>query len=270
MTKHPITRRNTLLLMGSGILQHAVGCNHTTKQLDSGLSLDSGGDWEWAVGGTQGINTSMLVEDIPFAPQENACVLTERYTLGPCYFHPGDYRQDISDGEKGLPMILAFKVVDNNCVPIPNVDVDVWHCNAEGLYSGNSTNSTNAQDFDPEFCTLEDARALESKWFRGVQRSNADGVVYFFSCFPGWYPGRTTHVHVKIVRDNMDVLITQFCFGDAISNDIYLHHPDYTGIAKDTTNSGDFAFAENHDSYTMRTTLNPDGSITATMVITIA
>lgn len=35
-------------------------------------------------------------------------------------------------------------------------------------------------------------------WLRGVQQTDEDGMVEFDTIVPGWYSGRTAHIHVKV------------------------------------------------------------------------
>ena len=118
-------------------------------------------------------------------------------TEGP-YYKAGDFvRSDITEGQAGLPMTLTLTVVDTNCQPVPNARVDIWHANAQGQYSGVT---------DPkEGC----ADCGDKTFLRGTQTTNAQGQVTFQTIFPGWYPGRTVHIHVKIWKNGSEVLTTQ-------------------------------------------------------------
>ncbi|BAU98786.1 twin-arginine protein translocase subunit TatC [Aurantimicrobium minutum] len=118
-------------------------------------------------------------------------------TEGP-YYKSGDFvRSDITEGQAGLPMTLTLTVVDTNCQPIPNARVDIWHANAQGQYSGVT---------DPkEGC----ADCGDKTFLRGTKTTNEKGQVTFQTIFPGWYPGRTVHIHVKIWENGSEVLTTQ-------------------------------------------------------------
>jgi len=166
-------------------------------------------------------------------------------------------------------MIIVLKVVDSSCQPIANADVDIWHCNREGVYSADSSSSSDASRFNSGFCSGNEADALASRWFRGVQTTDENGLVYFKSCFPGWYPSRTTHIHFKVVRGSVQSLVSQFCFEDNMSNEIYQNHIDYTGQAKDTSNSRDNVFGSEYNDYAFYITQNEDDSMTAYKTIQI-
>lgn len=238
---------------------------------DSGSTTDAASDNSgWARGGTAAIATNFPPVSPFTAALGSVCALTASYTLGPCYFNPDHYREDISEGQLGVPVILALRLVDSQCRPIAGADVDIWHCSATGLYSGDSADSSDAGSFNSGFCTDNDASALAGRWFRGIQTTDSDGIVYFKTCFPGWYPGRTTHIHFQIRHNNRQSLVSQFCFEDALSNDIYLNHGDYTGQAKDTLNSRDNVFDSDYADYQFATARNDDGSMLAWKTIQIS
>ncbi len=230
---------------------------------------DSTNKTDWASGGTSAMSATFPPSD-PFASGlGNLCTVTAAYTLGPCYFAPDDFRDDISEGQEGVPMALVLKLVDANCEPLEGVEIEVWFCNAEGLYSGDTSTSSDASSFNTGFCTDNDTDAVAARWFRGVQTSDADGNVYFKACFPGWYPSRTTRIHFKIVRDGLELLVSQFAFDDDLSNDIYVNHPDYTGQEKDTNNSNDTVFDESFEEYLFEVERQDDNSMVAYKAIQI-
>lgn len=146
-------------------------------------------------------------------------------TEGP-YYKAGDFvRSDITEGQSGMPMTLTLTVVDTNCQPIPNATVDIWHANALGKYSGVS---------DPkEGC----AECVDKTFLRGTQTTNAQGQVTFQTIFPGWYPGRTVHIHVKVWEDGQEVLTTQLFVSKADADTVYAT-TGYKG-EQNTTNEQD-------------------------------
>lgn len=110
------------------------------------------------------------------------CTLTPESTSGPFYFDTGLIRQDITEGKPGLPTFVFLQLVNvnNGCQPIPNAVLDLWHCDALGAYSGYVSEGTEGQTF-----------------LRGIQLTDANGIVMFQTIFPGLYQGRTTHFHLK-------------------------------------------------------------------------
>ena len=113
-------------------------------------------------------------------------------TEGPCYFQDST-GEDIPEGMTGLPMMLCLQLIDSMCEPLSNHTIEVWHCDANGVYSGDTSNSAEFENFVPNFCTGGDTTALESTWFRGQLITDADGRVNFKTCFPGWYQDANTH-----------------------------------------------------------------------------
>lgn len=225
---------------------------------------------DWAQGGTAAATESFPPANPFDSASEAMCTVTRAYTQGPCYFSPDEYRQDISDGELGVPMIIALKVVDAACNPIAGAGVDIWHCNRKGVYTADSSNSSNANQFATGFCSGNDSEALASRAFRGVQVTNEEGIAYFKSCFPGWYPGRTVHIHFKIVNNGVPSLVSQFCFEDDLSNHIYRNHPNYTGQAMDTSNAADGVFGSDVADYQFAVKKTADNAMLAYKVIQVS
>lgn len=259
---------------GSSSSDSQTSADNTTSTDDSSSDddqtvTDGSNKTEWAEGGTASMSATFPPSDPFVSGLGNLCTITAAYTLGPCYFAPDDFREDISEGQLGVPMALVLKLVDANCEPLEGVEIEVWFCNTEGLYSGDTQDSSDASSFNTGFCTDNDTQALASKWFRGVQTTDSDGNVYYKACFPGWYPSRTTHIHVKVVRDGLELLVSQFAFEDDLSNDIYVNHSDYTGSAKDTSNTTDTVFGSNVDEYLFTVERQSDNSMLAYKAIQI-
>jgi protocatechuate 3,4-dioxygenase beta subunit len=110
------------------------------------------------------------------------CVLTPAQEEGPFYIDLAQVRQDIVEDRTGVPLALALTVVDaTTCEPIRNAAVDIWHCDALGLYSGESSEGSAGETF-----------------LRGIQLTDRNGLAEFATIYPGQYPGRTTHIHLKV------------------------------------------------------------------------
>ena len=159
-----------------------------------------------------------------------ACVVYPESTLGPCHATTVD-RQDISEGEPGLPTRLEFLLLDNSCNPLPNATMEIWHCSVDGFYSGS--------DAVP-LCTSNNPGAMAARYFRGIRTADAAGRITFDTCFPGWYPGRTVHIHFTVVNNGSVTRTSQLFFSDELKADIQLHHPTYAprGV-EDTRNATD-------------------------------
>jgi len=162
-------------------------------------------------------------------PGADVCVLTPEVTEGPYYFDPSLERADITEGtETGVPTNVRLQIVDASCKPIAGARVDIWHCNAIGLYSG-YPNQTGGVD------------TTGKTFLRGTQFATANGIVEFQTIYPGWYAGRTTHMHFKVFLDETTVLTGQIFFPDALSQFIYQNVPPYVdhGHDRDVLNAND-------------------------------
>jgi protocatechuate 3,4-dioxygenase beta subunit len=157
---------------------------------------------------------------------QSMCVLTPSETQGPYYLNLNLIRSDITEGKPGIPTRLFLNVVRaSDCTPIPNAACDVWHCDALGVYSGIPSLGTAGQTF-----------------LRGIQFTDASGMTYFDTIYPGWYPGRTTHIHVKVRPTSTSELTSQIYFPQSLSTRIAGRPPYSSKGINPTTNNGDPLF----------------------------
>ena len=160
----------------------------------------------------------------------NVCMLATEVTEGPYYTDPELVRADITEGKDGAPMDMVIQVVDAACQPIAGARVDIWHCDAQGNYSGYANQGSDG--------TLDTSGET---FLRGTQMADERGIVTFRSIYPGWYRGRTTHIHHKVFIDETNVLTGQIFFPDALSQYLYDNVPPYNdrASARDTVNAND-------------------------------
>ena len=159
----------------------------------------------------------------------NVCHLTPELTEGPFYMDPHLVRSDIREDRGGVPMTMRMQVVTADCRPIKGARVDLWHCDAQGNYSGFADQGSD---------TRQDSRA--ETYLRGTQPTDANGIVTFETIYPGWYRGRTTHIHYKIFLNDSTVLTSQIFFPDALSEYIFEKSAAYRrNSQRDTLNSID-------------------------------
>ncbi len=192
-----INRRRSLLQLG-GLLATALGAGACRA------------------GATEGESTG------PAAVAQGAvkCVLTPELTEGPYYIAGEKVRRNITEGRPGTPLSLRLSVLNvSTCRPIKGAAVDVWHCDAGGIYSG-----VNGQS---------------GTFMRGVQRTNANGVAVFTTVYPGWYTGRAVHIHVKVHVGGSVVHTGQLFFSDALTDAVYRHSPYSERPSRDTRNAND-------------------------------
>ncbi len=161
------------------------------------------------------------------------CTLALEQTEGPFYFDVDQVRSDIREDREGTTLRLAMRVQEAAaCTPIADSIVEIWHCDAAGLYSGFESASQGAGGGVSPSDT--------ETYLRGAQVTNAEGLVEFTTIYPGWYPGRTPHVHFKVHVDNASSLTSQLYFDDALSDAVYEDPPYEPG--RDASNDDDGIF----------------------------
>ena len=165
------------------------------------------------------------------------CVVRPELTLGPYFvdeqLNRSDIRSEPSDSsvKEGVPLTLTINVLDvanSSCTPIESAQVDIWHCDALGVYSGVSD-----QGFD----------TTGQKFLRGYQLTDATGKVQFLTIYPGWYSGRAVHIHFMIRTTGADAqsyeFVSQFFFDDALSDQVFTQEPYASKGDRDTRNTND-------------------------------
>jgi len=155
-------------------------------------------------------------EGSPFAgasllmPGAGVCSITPEVTEGPFYFDPELERQDITEGRAGVPLTVRLQAVDSQCRALVKARIDIWHCDAKGIYSG-YPGQGDGRDID----------TTGQKFLRGIQHADDKGMVSFKTIYPGWYRGRTTHIHFKVFPDDSSVMTGQLFFPDDLSERLF-------------------------------------------------
>jgi|GEM_PF-209554 len=217
--------------LGNGDLDMGGASDQGTAQ-DQDNAADLG-ELAWATGGTAAMVAAATYPDPFESDAPTTCTLTCAATIGPCHTTSPE-QQDVSDGWNGLPVRLSLRVLDEECQPLEDVIVEIWHTNHEGIYSGNITDMCN------------DVEEYKSQlFFRGYQRTDAAGVVNFDTCYPGWYSGRVVHIHFRIMTGAYDAsdnasaeVISQLFFTDELNNEIFGSHQDYSSFGQPDTQLG--------------------------------
>ncbi|MDQ3442637.1 MAG: intradiol ring-cleavage dioxygenase [Chloroflexota bacterium] len=145
------------------------------------------------------VGSAVLTQDTTSTPASSnlsSCLLAPEMTEGPYYLDDMLVRQEITDGKAGVPLDLTMTVVDaKTCAPITNAAVEIWHCDANGFYSGFVDNSPGGQAGDAGY--VEDGSDAGT-FLRGIQLSDDAGIVTFNTVYPGWYGGRAIHIHLSV------------------------------------------------------------------------
>jgi protocatechuate 3,4-dioxygenase beta subunit len=163
-------------------------------------------------------------------------VVRPEQTEGPYFvderLNRSDIRSDPPDGtpRPGVPLTLALMVSSvrgGACRPLPGAQVDLWHCDADGVYSDVT---------DPHF------RTVGRRFLRGYQVTDSRGRVRFTTIYPGWYEGRTVHIHLKVrtapASSPGHTFTSQLYFDDALSDRVLARAP-YAGRGTRTTRNPD-------------------------------
>jgi protocatechuate 3,4-dioxygenase beta subunit len=175
-----------------------------------------------------------------------SCVLAPEQTEGPYYVEDAAMRRNVTEGKQGIDLTLRLAVVNvATCKPIKGAAVEIWHCDAGGTYSG--------------------VQGDTSMFLRGVQRTDAKGVAVFKTIYPGWYPGRTVHIHTMVHLGGNVVHTGQLYFPDAVTDVVYARTPYNRRPNRTTRNAADSIYRNGGKRSTVRLAHNGSayvGSIT--------
>lgn len=215
-----LSRREVLALMGGAALLAAcepVGPAGTAPPATSPVGASPAAT-------SPGASPTKGPMDLP------ACVVRPEQSEGPFFVDEGlersDIRTDPASGavSQGAALALTFRVVRVSgitCTPLPGAIVDVWQCDAAGVYSDVTGNS--------------------QKFLRGHQITDAQGRASFTTIYPGWYGGRAVHIHFK-VRSGSKEFTSQLYFDDALSDTVFRQQPYAARGQRTTRNANDGLF----------------------------
>ncbi len=166
------------------------------------------------------------------APQlsEDLCVVTSSQVEGP-FFIASPLRSDIREDRVGRNLGLNIQLVSApDCLPIEGALIEIWHCDAVGIYSGYPEDlahnpwktlmlaGTGGENVPPK---------NESRFLRGAQRTDANGMVEFQTIVPGWYDPRSPHIHLKALLAERELLTTQFYFQPDFCREVFINDEPY-------------------------------------------
>jgi protocatechuate 3,4-dioxygenase beta subunit len=239
--------------LSSPLVRRDFAAYNTTHESTSGVSY--------------GDDETLLFQD------NSTCILQPEVTQGPYYVDGELIRSDITDGQEGVPLYLDIQIVDTStCEPVPAVYMDLWHCNATGVYSGVAASGNGNSD---------DLTNLDATFLRGIVQTDSNGVAQYESIVPGHYTSRkpfpplisfshlankpnskgATHIHVlahnansTIIRTNSTLLesnatthsshVGQIFFDQALISLVEATAPYNTNTQEITLNSADQILSE--------------------------
>ncbi|MBD2021818.1 intradiol ring-cleavage dioxygenase [Leptolyngbya sp. FACHB-36] len=185
-----------------------------------------------------------------------SCVVRPQQTEGPYFVDEGldrsDIRSDPADGsvKQGVPLRLTFRVSQvgtTSCSPVAGATIDIWHCDAQGVYSDVRDRNFNT---------------LGKKFLRGYQVTNANGTAEFVTIYPGWYPGRTVHIHFKIRTGSASQhyeFTSQLYFDDALTEQVHAQPPYAANGQRTLKNDRDGIFREDGKQLMLQLTQGAQG-----------
>lgn len=170
--------------------------------------------------------------------------LAPELTEGPYYLDLDLVRSDVVEDRVGAKFALGLRIVEASTgKAIQGAAVDIWHCDANGVYSGFQSASTGANGGGAP--GQSSGATDDSTFLRGTQLSDATGLVSFATIYPGWYTGRTVHIHVKVHVGGSVIHVGQLFFDDSFTDAVYAANEPYSSRAvRDLRNDGDGIFQQ--------------------------
>lgn len=251
-SRYLISRRRALSLGGTVSLGALVtACTNSSTPTAAPASTA-------ATGAPLTPSTTASTDVLALLNQANTCTMAKEETQGPYWFDVDQIRSDLREDRPGTALVLAVRAHDLSAcangaapTPIPNSVVEIWHCDAGGEYSGfesgggpgggggGDTSDGTYSSGDTEAKTSDDGTYL-----RGAQVADKNGVVQFITVYPGWYRGRTVHIHLKLHVNRKTVVTTQLYFDEAVNEAVFATSPYDERSGRETRNSDDSIYDE--------------------------
>lgn len=168
------------------------------------------------------------------------CLLWAEQDEGPYRREAPPFRRDVVEDREGAPLQLGLRVTLDGNTPSQDAIVEIWQCDALGRYSGFPP--PGSSEVVTAATAPHDEYLPEETFLRGAQTVDGAGMVEFRTIYPGWYPGRTVHIHV-IVRTTDALYTSQLYFPDDLSDDVLASAPYDRRPGRDTTNDTDEIFS---------------------------
>ena len=261
-----LTRREVLILFGAAGAAVLAGCapgQSSTAQPTSALTATAPATAAQATTAPATSAATQAATQVAAATTTSAlpaCIVRPALTEGPYFvdekINRSDIRSDPTNGtvKDGAPLNLTLHVSRINgsgCTPLAGAQVDVWHCDALGVYSDAS---------DPGFNTKG------QKFLRGYQVTDANGMVKFTTIYPGWYQGRAVHIHFKIRTEPGSAsgyeFTSQWFFDETMTDQVHAQQPYAAKGYRTLKNEGDGIYQQSGGQTLLNITKNGDGYAT--------
>jgi protocatechuate 3,4-dioxygenase beta subunit len=201
--------------------------------------------------------TDMVSDEL--ATMLSACTVCRSWAEqdeGPYHRDAQPERRNVVEDRDGVALQLGIRLAKAKNSPTAEAIVEIWQCDALGRYSG----------FPPPDSSVVVTAATaprvsylgDQTFLRGRQRTDGAGMVEFRTIYPGWYPGRTVHIHLMVHIEGQ-VLTSQLYFPDETSAEVHARAPYATRSGRDTTNDSDEIFATGGDPAVLDVVPTEDG-----------
>jgi protocatechuate 3,4-dioxygenase beta subunit len=244
-----LTRREVLLLLGGSALAAACAPSAQSSPLPATATTRAAATTAAAPAASAPASASVVLP---------SCVVRPALTEGPYFvdekLNRSDIRSDPSTNtaKPGVPLALTFlvsKISGSSCAALASATVDVWHCDALGVYSDAS---------DPNFGSTKG-----TKFLRGYQVTGASGAAAFTTVWPGWYQGRAVHIHFKIrttaANGQVSDFTSQLFFNETLNDLVFAQAPYSQKSGARLRNEGDGIFQGSGGKLTLSPTKTADG-----------
>jgi protocatechuate 3,4-dioxygenase beta subunit len=228
------TRRNILTLSALPALSTLSACGLGLKTDRSGASNRVVAERSLMLGTLSCDNSAVALSDAATrlaTPADfegsSQCSMIKDSFEGPFFYCTNPNNAEIARGKEGIPLVVALRALDAaTCRPLANAVIDIWHCDASGLYSGYTLG------VDEPIASVRHAQPDNSDRFcRGTLRTDSEGIAEFRTIYPGYYVTRATHIHFKAHIGNRAFLTNQAYLPEELNDATYRLAP-YNGPRK--------------------------------------
>jgi protocatechuate 3,4-dioxygenase beta subunit len=170
---------------------------------------------------------------------KSTCQLLAEQEEGPYRRGEQPHRRNLTEDRAGSALRLGLRLSAHRGEAVAGADVEIWHCDAEGRYSGFPPNNPGVGvDPSPQRATYQ----ADETFLRGRQTTDHTGQVEFRTIYPGWYPGRTVHVHL-MMHTRARTYTSQLYFPEDVTSAVFANDPYLSHGLPDTTHATDGIFA---------------------------